>query len=161
MKKISSIIIILMLALCPSMVNAQDMLQYTSTACGISLPVPANCQEVQDNDEGTILQTPDELYSFSAIPMHESQYDESVLTTLANAAKIDLEHCSSYDINTDVLEGKVLGQDNPNGSVSCTGAVKIKGTEFVYAITFVAAADYTQTVAAALKTITVEPDAIK
>lgn len=180
-KKIAALAFVALTAACPSWaltekteLNAattistaddDDVLQFTSTATGLSFVVPANIKEKQDDVEAIVLVTPDNMFTVTAVPFDISTVEdgnmEASILTLAKAAKIDLTESESIEGETETVHFYAESADYANGGGAAVGIANVKGTDLSFFITVVASKDYIPFAIAALKSLSFNPDAIE
>jgi len=166
MKKLLLTVVLGMMTL--TMVFASSKVKelvYTSATTGITFHVPANCEEVQDDIEAVILQTPDEEYTFVAeafnLDKTSKQEMSDHIIKMAEAAKIDLNKSERIETETELvtLVGEALDYDN--GGAAVVGLAFVKNTKLGYYITVVASPKYVDYAVSSLVTVSFDPDAVE
>lgn len=140
-------------------------LLYTSSTTGICFHVPANIEELQDDIEAVILQTPDEEFiitaeAFNITEVSEDEISEHIVT-MAKAARIDLDNSQSIENKTELITLMGEAIDYPNGGAAAVGVAIVNGTALGYYITVVASAKYVDYAISSLRTISFDPDAVE
>lgn len=140
-------------------------LQFTSTVTGITFRVPANVKVIQDDIEAIILQTPDQMYTFTAEAFNVAEASQDEITAhmveLATSAKMDLENLDDVNNTTEYMTLIGMAYDYENGGAAVVGAAVVNDTELGFYITVVAGPDYVDYAVNSLVTIDFDPDAVE
>lgn len=164
MKKILFTALLALVTLTAAFAQDNELL-FTSTATGITFHVPANTQELQDDIEAVVLQTPDEEYVITAEAFDISATAQDDITAhlieMAEAAKIDLEAADEVEHEGDLVALNGLAADYDNGGAAAVGVATVKGTKLGFFITVVASQKYVDYAVSSLLTISFNPDAVE
>lgn len=164
MKKILFSALLALVTLTSVFAKGKELL-YTSTSTGISFHVPANVEELQDDIEAVILQTPDEGYIITAEAFDLEEASEADITNhlakMAKAARINADEAEEISNETELITLMGLAADYANGGAAAVGVAMVNGTGLGYYITVVAAAKYVDYAVSSLLTIGFDPDAVE
>lgn len=137
---------------------------YTSTVTGVTFHVPSNVKELQDNENGVVLQTPDKEYTITAEAFDISEVSQEEISNhiafMAEKAKIDLNKSQHIENKTEAttLIGEIINYANNGGAA--VGVVQINNTDLGYYITIVTSPKYSDFAASSLTTVGFDPDAV-
>ena len=127
-----------------AMAKVNEQVEYKS-ATGVIVAVPEECEVLNDDDEGLVIQTPDKLFTFTAIPfdIEETSEEEiaSMITEMAETAGIT--EPEETPIDNDFVGGNMLVEISDEVSHVACGALVLKGNGKAFIVTVIGGGLYT------------------
>lgn len=139
---------------------AQQM-QYTSRT-GLTLMVPDGAKQIQDNIDLICVETPDELYTFTAVPFNMATTSEldlkANLAQLAKSAQIDYEKAELLESCTETMDISLHIANYNGGGGTFVGYATVRNTTLSFYLCLVASKKYGEYGGIAIQTLEFLPN---